>query len=163
MMVLYSSKDFTGLASKEEYFGTEYTLHDLQTEQPEWIDVLLNGKMPPTRKRLDLPVQNIFIPKSMDLLPDQATQHPRKVFESNQSVLYYKKDDTFKVPKANIKLRLYCSDCSFGLSAKTDVIMRVWHQLLENHTRELNYLAEMAYIKSSINQVHNGIQISVSG
>jgi len=35
--------------------------------------------------------------------------------------------------------------------------------LLKNHTRELNYLAEMAKLDPSIQLAPNGLEISVSG
>ena len=51
----------------------------------------------------------------------------------------------------------------YGESAETEIVSRLWHSLLKDHIRELNYEAETAYIHSSVEMVSNGLEVSVSG
>jgi hypothetical protein len=77
-MIFLSSKEFTGkLPLKEEYFGTEYSSEPI----PEsFRNAMVNTPAVPekTKKKLDLPVQNIFLPKSTELnpLPEDCSTVP---------------------------------------------------------------------------------------
>jgi hypothetical protein len=50
-----------------------------------------------------------------------------------------------------------------GTLATTEVLLRIWVQLMKDHMREFNYLADMAYIESSLVNSANGVQISITG
>ena len=69
VMIFLSSKEFTGkLPLKEQYFGTEYSNEPI----PEaFLNAMVNTPAVPekTKKKLDLPIQNTFLPKSTELYP----------------------------------------------------------------------------------------------
>lgn len=57
-----------------------------------------NTKLELCNKPLDLPPRNIFLPKNTDILPIKENEHilePKIVHESEKSVLWYKRDNTF--------------------------------------------------------------------
>lgn len=43
------------------------------------------------------------------------------------------------------------------------MLARLWSSLLDDHVRELNYLAETAYINSSVGLAPNGLEITSFG
>lgn len=50
-----------------------------------------------------------------------------------------------------------------GFSAQTEILLRIWVLLLKDAMREFNYLADMAYIESSLVNAVNGLQITING
>ncbi|KAM3142497.1 hypothetical protein pb186bvf_005399 [Paramecium bursaria] len=159
ILVFLSTKDFKGqLGNQEHYFKTEYLLQNL----PETIKQLQINNISP---QLDLPPRNIFIPNTTEVLnnPNQLPEFPEKIFETEQSTVYFKQDNTFKVPKTVIQLRIFCKDQGYGTLEDTDVLGKLWKEFIKNHMRELNYQAETAQIESSFEMANNGIEISISG
>ena len=66
-----------------------------------------------SKKILDLPPTNIFIPKNFDILntnTEKLPKYPSKIYESEHTSLWFKQDDTFKVPKASINIKLYSNE-----------------------------------------------------
>ena len=51
----------------------------------------------------------------------------------------------------------------FGTQPEAEVLAKLWMEVLNDHIRELSYLADMAYVKPNVSLVPNGIDISVSG
>lgn len=73
------------------------------------IDMFANPKLDGAPKKLDLPVKNIFIPKSMELLKADCAKlplYPTRVFQDDECEIYYKQDQSFFAPQAAIVLML---------------------------------------------------------
>ena len=50
-----------------------------------------------------------------------------------------------------------------GTSASSETLLRIWVLLLKDAMREFNYLADMAYIESSMINAVNGVQVTITG
>jgi secreted Zn-dependent insulinase-like peptidase len=61
-------------------------------------------------KALGLPPPNTLIPKSFEI-DEGLSGSPVELRKG----LWFKKDDKFKLPKAVVKMRLYTTDCLYGL------------------------------------------------
>lgn len=116
-------------------------------------------------KPLDIPERNIFLPKNTDVHPivNEPTTQPEKVYETLASTLWYLRDNQFNVPKAVVNLRIYCNDENYSKSARTEILARLWNMILENHVREINYLAQTAYLSGDVSFAPNGLEVSFSG
>jgi secreted Zn-dependent insulinase-like peptidase len=70
--------------------------------------------------KLDLPPPNTLLPKNFDILPEdlEKSTKPVRIVETDLIDLWYKKDDTFKLPKAYIAAKIYTGDCGFGSTAR---------------------------------------------
>ena len=63
-----------------------------------------------SKKILDLPPDNVFIPKNFNILTEDVEnlpKYPLKIYESEHTKLWFKQDNTFKVPKASINIKIY--------------------------------------------------------
>jgi insulysin len=62
-----------------------------------------------TSKKLDLPPQNNMIPKNFDILAEnkELSEKPTLIFQDEYTDLWYRKDDEFLKPKANIQMKIY--------------------------------------------------------
>ena len=80
-----------------KYYGTEYEVNDFSAEL---VQKLQNVTVPP---ELHLPKPNIFIPDDFSLAEaaEAESTHAKIIKDTDIVRLWYKKDDTFKVPKAN--------------------------------------------------------------
>ena len=66
-----------------------------------------------SKKVLDLPQENVFIPKNFDILTqdvEKSPKYPSKIYESEHTKLWFKQDNTFKVPKASINIKIYSNE-----------------------------------------------------
>ncbi len=71
-MIMVSSKEFTGkLGEIETYFNTEFKTEPFDEILKE--NMLLKTNIP-SKKKLDLPLKNIFLPKNTDLNPIQESE-----------------------------------------------------------------------------------------
>ncbi|CAD8058440.1 unnamed protein product [Paramecium sonneborni] len=162
LIIFLSSQTFSNqLGNKEEYFGTEYS----QVKFSEEITTVFQKAGETISPQLNLPPQNIYIPKHTNVLPQQngLPQFPELIWQNEQSDLWFKQDDRFQVPKTVIQLRINTVEVGYGKLSKTEAIAKIWQALLKNHVREFNYLAEMAKIDASLQLAANGLEISING
>lgn len=65
-----------------------------------------NPTVPAEAKKIDLPPPNTFIPKNFDLCAvSDSKEVVAKLLDDEKIEVYYKKDDTFKVPKVSLHLQ----------------------------------------------------------
>lgn len=114
----------------EPIYGTKYSVAELAKTEPIKCDV-------------HLPPPNSFFPEDLTVLPTSKHEEPMKLQSSEHLDVFFKQDHRFQLAKGQIKLRLYYAG---GASARHKVVRDIFEQLLKNHLREIQYMAETAYI-----------------
>ncbi|KAK3368105.1 Metalloenzyme, LuxS/M16 peptidase-like protein [Podospora didyma] len=159
------SRDVPGTwEKKEKWYGTEYTCQPIPAEFMEEIKQAIMG---PTKNRipsLHLPHKNQFIPTKLEVekkdIKDTALA-PRIIRNDQLVRTWYKKDDTFWVPKANFIVS--CKNPLVYASAANTVKARLFTDLVRDALEEYSYDAELAGLQYTVSLDSRGLFIEVSG
>ncbi len=162
MRIYLISESFDKLEAVEPIYGTQYT------EKPFDSDLIKRMKSPnlqrsKTRKTLDLPLINNFLPRNLLQFKNEGSEIPVKIFETPQSDVFFKQDNTFLTPKANILVRIYCRNQKFPFDVKSYLSAKIWNELIYNELRETIYLAKMAHLNASFSIHPLGLDLHFSG
>ena len=87
------------------------------------------------------------------------TEYPICIYESAQSVAFFKQDDKFLVPKGHIYLHLFDGS---EFKPEFEIATNLWYKIFNNFLRETRYMAEMAYLYLSVT-TFDGLFISIDG
>ena len=118
-----------------------------------------------SKKKLDLPPPNILIPKNFDVLPKdpELSGTPILLQKFENADLWYKKDDKFERPHAQVKMKLYTNDNGFCIDGTKKLFVNVWKEVYDEYLRELKYMADCANLTFSCVQVYDSLNFSWSG
>ena len=148
LRILILSPTYQGQTDQvEPIYGTNYSVEKLQK---------IEGK----KCKVDLPPPNQFFASNMDLIPTHIELPPREIVNNERIKLFYKADHRFQLPKGEIQIRLCYKNSS---SIRDDVIKNLYLQLLKNNLREIDYMAETAYITATITFSAFGLDIHITG
>uniref|UniRef100_A0A7N8XZU5 Nardilysin a (N-arginine dibasic convertase) n=1 Tax=Mastacembelus armatus TaxID=205130 RepID=A0A7N8XZU5_9TELE len=125
---------------REKWFGTQYSIEDIQ---PEWME-RWTGNLE-LNSDLHLPAENMFIATDFTLKPSDCpdTEFPVRIADSDRGCLWYKKDNKFKIPKGTI--------CLFSFN------------ILGHYLAEPAYEAEVAQLDYKLVAGEHGLIIKVKG
>jgi secreted Zn-dependent insulinase-like peptidase len=149
-LIFLSSKSFEGdNMEKERWYSVPWMKEKYTTER---IEAMKNASAPDNGLKLDLPPANTLLPKNFDILPADAekSQKPVRIVETDLVDLWYKKDDTFKLPKAYIAAKIYTGDCGFGATARGRVFADCWEKVVTEYVREYAYMGDCAQLRFNI-------------
>uniref|UniRef100_A0A8C7NN26 Nardilysin a (N-arginine dibasic convertase) n=1 Tax=Oncorhynchus mykiss TaxID=8022 RepID=A0A8C7NN26_ONCMY len=143
---------------REKWFGTHYSVEDIQQEWRErW-----NGDFEHSSD-LHLPVENKFIATDFSLklsdCPD--TELPVRVTANDRGCLWYKKDNKFNIPKAYIRFHLISP--VIQQSAKNLVLFDLLVNILGHNLAEPAYEADVAQLDYKLSVGEHGLVIKVKG
>uniref|UniRef100_A0A674F7P2 Nardilysin convertase n=1 Tax=Salmo trutta TaxID=8032 RepID=A0A674F7P2_SALTR len=143
---------------REKWFGTHYSVEDIQQEWRErW-----NGDFE-LSSDLHLPVKNKFIATDFSLklsdCPD--TELPVRVTANDRGCLWYKKDNKFNIPKAYIRFHLISP--VIQQSAKNLVLFDLLVNILGHNLAEPAYEADVAQLDYKLSVGEHGLVIKVKG
>ncbi|XP_023282535.1 nardilysin-like [Seriola lalandi dorsalis] len=143
---------------REKWFGTQYSVEDIEQEWMErWTGYLdLNND-------LHLPAENKFIATDFTLKPSDCpdTEFPVRIANSDRGCLWYKKDNKFKIPKAYIRFHLISP--VIQQSAKNVVLFDLLVNILGHNLAEPAYEAEVAQLEYKLVAGEHGLVIKVKG
>uniref|UniRef100_A0A7N5ZTH0 Nardilysin a (N-arginine dibasic convertase) n=2 Tax=Percomorphaceae TaxID=1489872 RepID=A0A7N5ZTH0_ANATE len=143
---------------REKWFGTQYSMQDIQQEWMEsWTGNLeLNSD-------LHLPAENKFIATDFTLKPSDCpdTEFPVRIADSDRGCLWYRKDNKFKIPKAYIRFHLISP--VIQQSAKNVVLFDLLVNILGHNLAEPAYEAEVAQLEYKLVAGEHGLVIKVKG
>uniref|UniRef100_A0A8C3AQE1 Nardilysin convertase n=1 Tax=Cyclopterus lumpus TaxID=8103 RepID=A0A8C3AQE1_CYCLU len=143
---------------REKWFGTQYSVEDVQQQWMEqWTGNLqLNDD-------LSLPAENKFIATDFSLKPSDCpdTEFPLRIADSDTGCLWYKKDNTFKIPKAYIRFHLISP--LIQKSAKNVVLFDLMVNILGHNLAGPAYEAEVAQLEYKLGAGEHGLVIKVKG
>lgn len=89
----------------EKWYGTEYRVEKIPQEFLSEIQSIFRKSSGELEKELHLPHKNEFIPTNFEVQKKdvkEPSKIPALIKHTNSSRVWYKKDDAFWVPKANI-------------------------------------------------------------
>lgn len=159
------SQDYPGdWDKKEKWYGTEYKIEKI----PDTILTNLHKALatsPPDRiPDLHLPHKNEFVPTRLDVekveVPEPA-KAPKLIKNDDYGRLWWKKDDQFWVPKANVNF-IFKSPL-VNASTSNLVKTKLFCELVTDALSEYSYDAELAGLDYALAASRAGIEISIGG
>ncbi|KIW07432.1 uncharacterized protein PV09_02272 [Verruconis gallopava] len=159
------SQEFPGdWDQKEKWYGTEYKCVKMSDDLMNRLRKAASaspGNRPPG---LHLPVRNEFIPSRLEVERKDVSEPakvPKLIRNDDRVRTWYKKDDQFWVPKANLKLLLrsplvITTPRSAGLT-------QLYQALVKDALVEYAYAAEIAGLEYEVTSTSSGLHITLSG
>lgn len=141
----------------EKWYGTNYSLIPIAESVLEmWRNVPLNDK-------LHLPYPNEFIPTKLGIkeLSESNVKIPRLIKNDKYSMVWFRQDDTFKLPKACIYMDFYSPH------AYTDPhhcnMLHLFVELFDDALNEYSYNAEIAGLSYELKNTAYGMVLAIDG
>ncbi|KAF2746080.1 LuxS/MPP-like metallohydrolase [Sporormia fimetaria CBS 119925] len=157
------SRDFPGdWDQKEKWYGTEYKTGKLPEDFFKEIDAAFQSKNRP--KELHLPHKNEFIPTRLDVEKKEVAEPLKapKLIRNDESVrTWFKKDDQFWVPKANVHINFRTPVSS--MTARTASLCSLFCGLVNDALAEYSYDADISGLQYEFGTHHHGLFVSVEG
>ncbi|KAK0627174.1 Metalloenzyme, LuxS/M16 peptidase-like protein [Immersiella caudata] len=140
------SKEIPRWEGKEKWYGTEYTLQPIPPPSMAEIQKAATSAAGDRIPELHLPHKNQFIPTTELQVEKKEVKEPAaapRIIRNDGFVrAWYKKDDTFWVPKAN--LRVSCKSPIIFTSARNYVMAMICTDLVRDALEEYSYDASLA-------------------
>jgi insulysin len=159
------SRDFPGKwDQKEKWYGTEYSVSEIEADLMEELKKAVSLSAKERIQNLHLPHKNQFIPTKLEVEKKEVKEPalaPRMIRNDELVRTWYKKDDTFWVPKAN--LIVSCKSPIIYASAENSVKTRLFADLVRDALEEYSYDAELAGLQYNVSLDSRGLIIEVSG
>ncbi|XP_071772027.2 nardilysin [Centroberyx gerrardi] len=143
---------------REKWFGTQYSMEDIQQEWRErWT-----GNLQPNND-LHLPAENKFIATDFTLKPSDCpdTEFPVRIATSDRGCLWYRKDNKFKIPKAYVRFHIISP--VIQESAKNVVLFDLLVNILGHNLAEPAYEADVAQLDYRLVAGEHGLVIKIKG
>uniref|UniRef100_A0A2R9B503 Nardilysin convertase n=1 Tax=Pan paniscus TaxID=9597 RepID=A0A2R9B503_PANPA len=157
-LVLLSGANEGKCDLKEKWFGTQYSIEDIENSWAElWNS---NFELNPD---LHLPAENKYIATDFTLKAFDCpeTEYPVKIVNTPQGCLWYKKDNKFKIPKAYIRFHLISP--LIQKSAANVVLFDIFVNILTHNLAEPAYEADVAQLEYKLVAGEHGLIIRVKG
>ncbi|KAF2673613.1 LuxS/MPP-like metallohydrolase [Microthyrium microscopicum] len=159
------SQNYPGTWDKKEaWYGTEYSYQPWPKDFKKMIIDAAGARSADRPSQLHLPHKNEFIPTRLDVEKKEVLTPAiaPKLIRNDQYVrIWYKKDDQFWVPKANVKITLRTPLSS--ITPRCSAISKLYCSLVQDSLNEYSYDAEIAGLEYSLSQNGLGLQIIISG
>lgn len=155
-----------GWDQKEKWYGTEYKSEKIPQDFMSEIKQAYMAGNADRLSELHLPHRNQFIPQNLDVekkdIPEEdRTVAPKLIRNDEHAQTWFKKDDTFWVPKAN--LFIVMRSPLPGASADNAVKARLYAELVKDALEEYAYDAELAGLNYDIASYSGGLDVEISG
>ncbi|KAJ4293507.1 metalloprotease [Kalmusia sp. IMI 367209] len=157
------SQEFPGdWNQKEKWYGTEYKTEKIPQDFLAEIKQAFENKTRP--QELHLPHKNEFIPNRLEVDKKEVEaplKHPKLIRNDDGVRSWWKKDDQFWVPKANVNIHLRTPMAH--VSPRTAVIASLFSSLVDDALVEYSYDADISGLVYSFASHTTGLSILVSG
>ncbi|GMG98165.1 hypothetical protein Nepgr_000005 [Nepenthes gracilis] len=160
--VISKSFDKSGGLLYEPWFGARYTEEGISPHVMElWRDP------PEVCASLHLPLDNEFIPTNFfvhaDNLPSDfaSTSYPKCILDEPLMKLWYKLDETFKLPRANTYFRINLMGAYESVTSC--LLTELSIQLLKDALNEIIYQASIAKLETSVSVCSDKLELKVFG
>ncbi|KAF8559745.1 hypothetical protein OG21DRAFT_1550390 [Imleria badia] len=142
----------------EKWYGTGYTVERWDSE------FSAQAQGPNDNQELHLPSRNEFIPTNLDVEKREITEpqrRPHLIYETHISKVWYKKDDQFWLPKANVVIDIRSPIATD--TPRAGVLTRLYSDLVIDSLTEYTYDADLAGLAYNFGTHTLGVSISLSG
>lgn len=146
------------LDRNEPIYGTEYRVDKLDE------DFIKQASSTKILEGLALPGPNAFIPENLDVEKTETgkpVDEPTLVRDTALSRIWYKKDDRFWMPRANLFLALQSP--LLNVSPRNNVLARIYCELFRDATTEEVYDAELAGLQFSLESSGHSMTLGTVG
>ncbi|KAI9783379.1 MAG: Insulinase (Peptidase M16) [Geoglossum umbratile] len=159
------SQDFPGgWDQKEKWYGTEYRVEKIPADFLQEIKRAGESTSKDRLPELHLPHKNEFIPTKLEVEKKDVAEPLKypKLIRNDESVrIWWKKDDTFWVPKANVFITLRNS--LVDATPENSVKSKLYCELVKDALVEYSYDAEISGLDYSLDTHSAGLDVEVSG
>ncbi|KAJ0349490.1 hypothetical protein COL154_013553 [Colletotrichum chrysophilum] len=159
------SQKFPGdWGQKEKWSDAEYGKEKIPDEFMADIEKAASSSAPDRLVELQLPDKNIFIPENLEVKKEEVKEPavaPRIVWNDSTTRTWFKKDDTFWVPKANLVIS--CRNPKIFSTAKNAVKTRMFTELVGDALDTHSYCAKLAGLQYSVGLDARGLRLTLSG
>nr|XP_055197573.1 nardilysin isoform X2 [Nyctereutes procyonoides] len=157
-LVLLSGANEGKCDLKEKWFGTQYSMEDVENSWAELWKTNFELNLD-----LHLPAENKYIATDFMLKAFDCpeTEYPVKIVNTPQGCLWYKKDNKFKIPKAYIRFHLISP--LIQKSAANVVLFDIFVNILTHNLAEPAYEADVAQLEYKLVAGEHGLIIRVKG
>lgn len=149
---------------KEKWYGTEYKYEKIPAKTMAAFEEAYKAPASQRPKDLYLPGKNEFIPTKLDVekkIVQEPAISPKLIRNDLRVRTWWKKDDQFWVPKANLNIA-FRSPLAH-MSALTAVLTQMFKELVQDSLGEYAYDAELAGLDYSIQNHAQGLDVSING
>lgn len=150
--------------AKEQWYGTEYRCEKLPEDFAQDLLAATQASSTERPPQLHLPAVNEFIPRRLEVERKEIAEparHPTLIRNDEACRVWFKKDDQFWVPKANVKVLLRSPVAS--LTPLNAVMTRLYVDLIEDNLNTYAYDAEIAGLRYGLSESQQGLIIECSG
>ena len=159
------SQDFPGdWNQKEKWYGTEYRVEKFSPEFAQSIKEAMHARPQERLSELHLPHKNEFIPTRFTVEKKEISKpavSPKLIRHDEGVRTWWKKDDTFWVPKANVLVTM--RNPVIAATPANFVKSKIYCELVTDALVEYSYDAEIAGLDYSLSSSTFGIDIDLSG
>ena len=149
---------------KEKWYGTEYDYENIPADLLKDIEAAAKEPSNVRPSDLHMPNPNEFIPERLDVERKDVSEPlkaPKLVRNDDGVRLWFKKDDRFWVPKANVHVTLRSPLA--GVTPRITVITELFCELIQDALVEYSYAAELAGLSYDLQSFSVGLNVSVHG
>ncbi|KAH6980474.1 insulin-degrading enzyme [Ilyonectria destructans] len=149
---------------KEKWYGTEYRYEKIPGELMAALEKAASVTPDQRLPALHLPHKNNFIPSQLEVQKKEVTEPvlaPRVLRNDTSAVTWWKKDDTFWVPRANVIVSLKTP--LIHDSAENYVKARLFSMLVLDALEEYLYNAELAGLQCDVSLDSRGLLVEING
>ena len=146
---------------KEKWYGTKFNRQPL-SEVINFAEIAKHK----CSHQLDYPPRNEFIPTNFDLIPksENDTEYPVEIFKDDIHSIWYKKDNSYLIPKVNCKAFIKRRKDVLGLSYKEQIMLSdLWKKIIDKEMSELVSMANLGSTSFNISPVGRSLNISING
>ncbi|KAF2465191.1 LuxS/MPP-like metallohydrolase [Lindgomyces ingoldianus] len=159
------SQEFPGgWDKKEKWYGTEYTSEKIPGDFLTEIKHAFENSAKERPADLHFPHKNEFIPNRLEVEKkevDEPLKVPKLIRNDENVRTWYKKDDQFWVPKANVQI--YLRTPLPHLTARTTAMSALYRDLVNDALVEYSYDADISGLVYDFSTHSTGLSITVQG
>ncbi|OJD16956.1 hypothetical protein AJ78_02938 [Emergomyces pasteurianus Ep9510] len=150
--------------SKEKWYGTEYKVEKLPSDLLSEIGRILETPSYKPIPELHMPHRNEFVPTRLEVekrVVAEPAKTPTLIRNDDRVRAWFKKDDTFYVPKATVEITLR-NPLAYATPGN-NVLTKLACGLIRDDLQEYSYDAELGGLDYNLSASVFGIEMSVSG
>ena len=152
------------LDQRERWYGTEYRCEKIPQDFLAEIRRAGDGKCNSSIPELHLPSKNEFIPTKLEVEKKDVSEplkSPKLIRNEDKTRVWWKKDDTFWVPKGNVWITLRTSLAN--ATPENSVKSKLYCELVKDALVEYCYDAELAGLDYGLGNHSVGLDVEISG
>jgi insulysin len=159
------SQEFPGdWDQKEKWYGTEYKYVKMSEDFMSRIRKAASADAGQRSAELHLPAKNEFIPSRLEVERKdgvEPTKTPKLIRNDDRVRTWYKKDDQFWVPKANLKILLRSP--LVVTTPRSAVLAQLYQALVKDALSDYAYAAEISGLEYEVTSMSSGLHITLAG